>query len=162
MKAASGQASVECAFLLPILLLCLLALLQPACLLYGSIVSHEAAHEACRLLSTLPHDRSTQAIEAAVKRRLSAVPSVPILHVGGPEAWEVELVGNELAEEQWVVIEHRVRPLPLLGSLSAWAGLLDQEGCLVQRYEVQQQTHPDWRHEIRSGEDPWSWIQYWH
>ena len=48
----SGQATVEAAFLIPVLLVALLLLMQPGILLYDRLVMNAAASEACRLLAT--------------------------------------------------------------------------------------------------------------
>ncbi len=52
----AGQATVEAAFLVPVLFIVLLLLLQPGILLYDRIVMQGAAAQGCRLLAT-----STQA-----------------------------------------------------------------------------------------------------
>lgn len=48
----SGQATVEAAFLLPVLFVWLLLLMQPGILLYDRLVMQAAASEGCRLLAT--------------------------------------------------------------------------------------------------------------
>ena len=48
----SGQATVEAAFLLPVLFVGLLLLMQPGILLYDRLVMQAAASEGCRLLAT--------------------------------------------------------------------------------------------------------------
>lgn len=57
LKYDSGQAAVECAFLIPVVLLLLLFLIQPGIILYNHTVMKAAASEGCRLLSTKPMPR---------------------------------------------------------------------------------------------------------
>ena len=79
----SGQATVEAAFLIPVLLVALLLLMQPGILLYDRLVMNAAASEACRLLATKTDAAGDMAesCEAFVRRRLGAVPPVSCFHV---------------------------------------------------------------------------------
>ena len=58
-----GQSTVEAAFLLPVFLLVLGLLLQPAIILYDRCVMQSAAAEACRLVAT------TSGMDGASQRR---------------------------------------------------------------------------------------------
>ena len=73
----SGQATVEAAFLLPVLFVGLLLLMQPGILLYDRLVMQAAASEGCRLLATKTAAAGDMAesCEAFVRHRLGAIPS---------------------------------------------------------------------------------------
>ncbi len=49
-----GQATVEAAFAVPVLMVLVLVLVQPGIILYDRIVMEGAAAAGCRLLATLP------------------------------------------------------------------------------------------------------------
>ena len=71
-----GQATVEGAFLIPVILLMLMMLVQPGILLYDRMVMSEAASEGCRLIATWPASESNDACEGYIRRRLGSVPHV--------------------------------------------------------------------------------------
>ena len=48
----SGQATVEAAFLIPVIFIVMMVLLQPGIILYDRMVMNHAAAEACRMLAT--------------------------------------------------------------------------------------------------------------
>ena len=79
----SGQATVEAAFLLPVLFVGLLLLMQPGILLYDRLVMQAAASEGCRLLATKTAAAGDMAesCEAFVRHRLGAIPPVSCFHV---------------------------------------------------------------------------------
>lgn len=52
-----GQSCVEAAFLLPVLLVFLLLLLQPALMLYHALILENTCQEACRVLATCSNDQ---------------------------------------------------------------------------------------------------------
>lgn len=76
-----GQATVEAAFLIPVLFTVLLLSVQPGMVLYDRIVMQAAASDACRLaaVKTDAVGDSSQAVEAFVRHRLGAIPPVPLL-----------------------------------------------------------------------------------
>lgn len=159
-----GQATVEAAFLIPVLFVVLLVLMQPAMVLYDRMVMAAAATDACRLLATKTDaaGESAQAIEAFVRHRLGAVPPVDCFHVHEGEcSWRIDAEGDERSERVRVSIENKVRPLPLLDGASALLGLLDEEGMLTVKVEAERKTQPDWVREADVGPDPQGWIGAW-
>ena len=141
-----GQATVEAALLIPVVMVCIALLVQPACLLYTRAVMEAAAAEACRLVSTTPSTVGTadQAYRAYVLRRLSAVPDADLFHRGGREGWRITMEGATASHGASVTIETSVRPLPVLGVLPALLGKTDGNGDIVVRVEVVTTTRADW------------------
>lgn len=70
-----GQATVEGAFLIPLIFLLLLMMLQPGILLFDRTVMKSAAAEACRMLATCETQEDRTACEEALRRRLGSYPS---------------------------------------------------------------------------------------
>lgn len=148
-----GQATVEAAACLPVAMLLLAMLLQPAFLLYTRAVMQQAAAEAARVLATRSGEGATddEACRAFALRRLAAVPNVAAFHVGGEEGWEVALDGDGSSGEVTVEIEGRLRPLPLVGILAQMLG--DAEGDeVVLHVSVSEDTRAGW---LKGGYSDW-------
>lgn len=147
---ALGQASVEAAAFIPVIMLLLALLLQPAFLLYTRSVMQQAAAEGVRVLATreVGGAGDDAACEAYVKRRLRAVPDVAAFHTG---EWEVELSGDSMSREVRVGVEGRLRPLPLLGVLAQMLGEPDGDEVVL-RVEVTGGARPDW---LEGGYGEW-------
>jgi hypothetical protein len=159
---SSGQATVEAAILIPVLLLMLLILTQPAILLYNRIVMENAAAQSCRLLSTRSDvgAYSADKYRGYVQRRLAAIPPVDIFHVHqGANSWDIVMEGNESSGEVTVRITNKVRPLPLLGWAEGLLGLLDGQGYLTQTVEATMPTQPAWV--WQNGTGPTDWTTRW-
>ena len=152
-----GQATVEAALTLPVLLMCMALLVQPACVLYTRAVMHAAAAEACRLIATPPSSASVadQAYCAYVLRRLAAVPDVSVFHLGGEEGWDITLERSASGHEACVTIQTSVQPLPFLGAATPLFGQGDGSGNVVMRVEVKTTIRPDW---LEGNYATWSWI----
>lgn len=152
-----GQASVEAAFMLPILMLLLALLLQPAFLLYTRSVMQQAAAEGARVLMTYEgsSEFSEEACRAYVARRLEAVPNIAAFHVGGSDSWTIETSGGASSEKVSVVVEGLLRPLPLVGITASMLGEV-QGDEVVLRVEVEQSARPSWLENNYS-----SWISEW-
>ncbi|MGN0075945.1 MAG: TadE family protein [Parafannyhessea sp.] len=151
MASDDGQATVEAAVMLPSLMLTLALLVQPACIFFTRTVMRSAAAEGVRVVST-DYDGDLGDCREFVLRRLSAVPDVPLFHVGGREDWSVNLArrGNRASVE---IVGH-VRPLPLLGvALSAFSEH-DGDG-LVLRVSVTETVRPSW---LRGSYGEWQRI----
>lgn len=148
----SGQASVEAALLLPVLMVCLALLVQPMCLLYTRCVMQSAAAEGCRLLATATGDTDDAACEQYVHRRLSAVPQVDVFLAGD---WQVELQGNAESDEVGVQIVGHARPLPLVGVVAALLGPVDQAGNVELKVSVTRCARPGW---VEGGYSDWTSI----
>lgn len=139
-----GQATIEAAFALPILMLLILLLLQPGVMLYDRIVMQGAAMEGCRLLAT-SSDGSSGTCEDYLRRRLSAIPQVDFFHVhSGGCTWRINMSGNEDAASTSVSISTEVKPLPLIGLGAGFLGLTNGNGNLTIEVEASAQTQPSW------------------
>ena len=148
----SGQASVEAALLLPVLMVCLALLVQPMCLLYTRCVMQSAAAEGCRLLATATGDTDDAACEQYVRRRLLAVPQTDVFLAGD---WQVELQGNAESDEVGVQIVGHARPLPLVGVVAALLGPVDQAGNVELKVSVTRCARPGW---VEGGYSDWTSI----
>ncbi len=138
-----GQATVEAAFALPILMVLALLLVQPGIVLYDRIAMQSAAAEGCRLLATAGGD--AQMCEDFIRRRLSAVPQADIFHVHSSGcSWDIALDGDDGSGTARVSITNQVQPLPLLGAGAGLLGLTNAAGNLEVRVECEQQVQPDW------------------
>lgn len=146
----SGQASVEAALLLPVLMLCLALLTQPMCLLYTRAVMQSAAAEGCRVLATSQYGAAQDGeLEQYVRRRLEAVPQADIFRSGD---WDIELSGDATSAEVKVGITGHVRPLPLVGVVAAMLGPLDASGNVELKVEVSRPARPSW---VEGGYHAW-------
>lgn len=146
-QAKSGQATVEAAYLIPILLLLVLLLIQPMILLYNRMVMENAAAEGCRLLATASSQGaySNEKYEGYIKRRLASIPPVDIFHVHAEGCtWEVSLEGDESSGEVSVHITNAVKPLPLIGWGANLLNMTDAKGNFVQEVRVTMPTQPSW------------------
>ena len=152
-----GQATVEAAFAIPVLMVLMLLLLQPGIVLYDRIVMQGAAAEGCRLLATTTSSNAGTN-EDYVRRRLSAVPQIDQFHVHSTGcSWRIELSGDERSSEVSVKIATEVKPLPLLDVAMALMGLTNASGNLVVEVEATARTQPDWIDGSVEGRDPQAW-----
>lgn len=149
----SGQATVEAALLVPVVLVLVALLVQPACALYTRSVMASTAGELARLLAT--SRGSEEDVRDYAERRLAAVPDVSVFHEGGPGAWEVSWEGPGEDGRVHVAVEGRVRPLPLLGAIVAALGP-GADGCVTLRAETTADVRPDW-----IGGSYEEWITIW-
>jgi hypothetical protein len=156
-----GQTTIEAAYLIPILLLLLLMLVQPAILLYNRMVMENAAAEACRLMSTATTQGaySSDKYEGYVKRRLAAIPPLTIFHAHvGASTWDIELNGDEGSAQVSVRIVNKLKPLPLLGWGERLLGMCDSDGYLTQEVLVTMPTQPQWALQ-NGGPSPQDWVR---
>ena len=162
-REASGQASVEAAFLIPLLLLTLLLLIQPAILLYTYLVMQSAAAEACRIVSTETLlEQNADAVERYTMRRLAAVPQQDNFHVHEPAcSWDITYQGNDTTATVSVQITNQVRPLPLFDFGFAALGLLNEQGDLQLSVSHQLRTKSEWVMNNEWGIDPQRWVERW-
>lgn len=153
-----GQATVEAAFAIPVLMLLMLLLLQPGIILYDRIVMSHAAAEGCRLLATAANV-DFDVCEDYIKRRLSAVPQVDQFHLHSSGcSYEIELAGVEESEVVSVRISTKLKPLPLLDAGMALVGMLDSSGALSVSVESSAQAQPTWVGSSSDGRDPGKWV----
>lgn len=160
----SGQATVEAAFLIPVLCCVLLLLLQPSIYLYDRMVMQAAASDACRLLATKTSAAGdmTDAARAFVQHRLGAVPQTSIFHVHeGACSWDIQLEGDESWGGVSVTITNELRPLPLIDAAGALLGFTNASGNLHIEVSCSQATQPSWVQNSPLGMSPGAWIGAW-
>lgn len=160
----SGQASVEAAFLIPVIFLGLLLLLQPGILLYDRVVMQAAAVDGCRMLVTCSDAQGLPdpVLKERVIRHLGAIPSQDCFHChSGGCSWKVSLQGQENASEVKVVIAQQVKPLPLLDVSCSLIGLLNDQGNFDLSVEQRMPTQPEWVAGSEYGSDPGAWVGQW-
>lgn len=147
----SGQASVEAAFMLPVLFFLMLLLMQPIIILYTKTMMASAAQETCRVVST-DFDASFDDCRQFAKRRLRAIPSLSLFHVGGDDSWDIQITRSK--NKSVVEISSHAKALPLVG-MSAWgvAGM-DDEGIIL-KVKAAQSTQPSW---VKGGYRDWQKI----
>lgn len=159
-RSCSGQATVEAAFLIPLILLLLMLLMQPGIILYDRMVMQGAAAEGCRMLATRTASDDSAAYEAAIRRHLGAVPQQDNFHVHAAGcSWEIVLRGDEGSGEVAVSIEGQMRPLPLFDFGMAALGLTNEAGAFVQRVEVRMPAYGAWIGASDEGLNPSAWVQ---
>lgn len=147
-----GQATVEAAVLLPSLMLLFALLLQPVCLSYTRAIMRDAAGECARAAATAYGGDVTDC-EAFARRRLRAVPEVPLFHVGGEADWDIQI--NRTSSHVDVSIVGHARPLPLMGAMAALVLGSDASGVVL-RVSLAQDTRASW-----VGGDYGSWQKVW-
>ena len=157
----SGQATVEAALALPLIMVLLLLLLQPAIVLYDRMVMRAAAVEGCRVLATMPVEQQSRCREY-VLRRLGAVPPQSLFHEHGATcSWDVAMEGGEQASTAAVTITNKIKPLPLIGAAAYAAGVLDDQGYFTISVREECEVQPAWAAEGLGAEAPSGWIGAW-
>lgn len=157
-----GQATVEGAFLIPIIMLLLLLLIQPSIILYDRVVMQAAAAEGCRLLATRSDafGASLENYEDYIRRRLGSIPQQENFHMHEQGcSWVITLEGDEHTERVTVRIEHNIKLLPLFDFGAQALGLTNQQGAFTQRVEISQQVRNEWVANSADGIDPRAWIE---
>ena len=161
LKKEQAQSTVEAAYLIPILLLVLLILIQPSIILYDRMVMQAAASEGCRMLCTKTNINgdTTQACEAYILRRLGSIPPVDIFHVhDGGCSWNIEMSGDETAEEVLVSLSNKITLLPLIGTAGDLSGITDANGFFTIETSVSMPTQPEWLGNSELGYDSQAWL----
>lgn len=154
----SGQATVEAAFLIPVLFTVVLMLVQPGIVLYDRMVMQAAASDACRMMSTSTgaYGMGEESHEAIVKRHLGAVPQQELFHVhDGGCSWQVELSGDESSGQVEARISNRIRLLPLIDAACRFTGIADDAGCMTIEVVQRARTQPQWALDAGSGPSGW-------
>ena len=148
-----GQSTVEAAVLLPVAMVVLALLLQPAMLLYTRAVMSGVAAEGARLATTATQDEMGSLVDGYVRRRLKAVPDIACFHAGGADAWEVEVESDGARVR--VSVRGHARPLPLVGVTAGLVGQMDGGDVLLSA-EVERGMRSEW-----VGGDYDDWIASW-
>lgn len=163
-KKEQGQATIEAAVMLPVFFLVLLLMLQPGILLYDRLVMEGAASEACRLLATKTDafGQMDDGCQVFVRRRLGAIPPLPIFHVHEPAcSWDISLIGSERESEVDIRIAHEVRPLPLFDAGARVMGLTNDRGNYEIVVERCLPAYAPWVIEAADALEPNSWVGAW-
>lgn len=148
-----GQATVEAAILLPVVMVVLALLLQPAMLLYTRVVMSGAAAEGARLATTASHDEVESLVDGYVRRRLRAVPDAACFHEGGSDAWDISVTQD--GSRVCVVIGGHARPLPLVGVTAGLVGQMEG-GRVCLSTKVERDMCAEW-----VGGDYDDWVEVW-
>ena len=148
-----GQATVEAAVLLPVVMIVLALLLQPAMLLYTRAVMSGAAAEGARLATTSSSDEMESLVDGYVRRRLRAVPDVACFHEGGGDAWDIDV--RQDGGRVRIAVRGRARPLPLVGVTAGLVGQMDG-GSVILSAEVERDMRAEW-----VGGDYDDWVATW-
>ena len=146
LRTNEGQATVEAAFLIPVLFVCLLLLIQPGIILYDRMVMNDAAAEGCRLLATKctegPMDEGVY--EDIVKRHLGAIPQQELFHIhDGDCSYRIHFEGDEHSQNVIVEIENEIELLPIFDAVGALTGLAP-DGRYRIRVHQEAITKPSW------------------
>lgn len=158
--AEQGQALVEGAFLIPVLLLLLMLLIQPGILLYNYLVMKGAAAEGCRLIATSSAGQAgTGSYEASIKRHLGAVPQQENFHVHAAGCtWRIEFEGDEQSDQVRVTIKNEVKPLPLFDFGAQVLGMTNAAGNFIQEATATRAVYSSWVYASEDGADPNGWV----
>lgn len=153
-----GQATVEAAFALPVLLVLVLLLLQPGIVLYDRVVMEGAAAEGCRLLAT-SSGADGQTNDDYIRRRLGAIPELDLFHVHSSGcSWDIQLEGDEASDAVTVRLATELKPLPLIDCAMQAFGMANESGNFVVQVESTQRTQPDWVANAVEGRAPSGWV----
>jgi hypothetical protein len=164
LRSRRGQATVEGAFVIPVIFLLLLLLMQPGIVLYDRLVMQAAAAEGCRMLATRSSvsGASPRAYEEAIRRHLGAIPQQENFHRHRDGcSWRIELEGDEGSEQVTVRITGSLRMLPLLDMGGVLLGLGDGAGNIEVRAEETAATQDGWVAESEFGLSPSEWVGKW-
>lgn len=142
----AGQATVEAAFLIPVLFVVMLMLIEPGIILYDRMVMDGAAAEACRLLATkcTAGGFDEDDYRAVIARHLGAIPQQDLFHIhGGDCTYDVRMTGDESAGTVAVEIDNEIRLLPLFDAAGALTGIAP-DGRYKISVRQQASTKPTW------------------
>lgn len=162
IRSTKGQATVEAAFLIPVMFVLLLLLIQPGILLYNHMVMQAAASEGCRLLATKTDIAgvSEEKCRSFILRRLGSIPPQENFHIHkGGCSWEIELQGDESSETVQVTIRNQVKLLPLFDFMGSLLRLYGESGAFEQEVQISMITQPSWVSESEFGINPQAWVE---
>lgn len=157
-----GQATIEAAFLIPVIFLLLLLLLEPSILLYDRMVMNGAAADGCRLIATsgMSDGVSEAQLKDAILRHLGSIPQQDLFHVhDGGCTWDIQLSGSETSQYVSVSIKTKVKPLPIVDFGSTLLGLTDGSGYLTQHVRVEMRAKDAWVMANRLGMSADAWVR---
>ena len=153
-----GQASVEAAFLIPVLFAVLMLLIQPGIILYDRMVMNYAAADGCRLLatSTTESGLDQDKCKDLIRRHLGAIPQHDLFHRhGGSCTYRIETQGDDSAGQVSVRISNELRLLPLFANIGSALGAAPG-GYIDIQVEQHASTRPHWLE--GNSADPGTWV----
>lgn len=159
-----GQATLEAAFLIPVILVCLLLVIQPGILLYDRMVMESAAAEGCRMLATRTTSQQADDVqyENFIRHRLGSIPEHESFHLHDSVcSWDIKLNGSETTSTVSVTITNKLHLLPLFDFGAQVAGLLDESGAFPLSVTVEMPTQPDWVTNQILGMNQRGWVDQW-
>lgn len=159
-----AQATVEAAYLIPVVFILLLLLIQPGIVLYNHMVMRAAASEGCRLLATKTDvvGLSAEKCEAYILRRLGSIPPQDNFHIHHDRcSWEIELLGDETSEYVQVNIKNKMKFLPFFDATGSLLGITEGSGIYTQEVIEKMPTQALWVTESEYGLNPQAWIEKW-
>lgn len=112
------------------------------------------SHTAAELIRVMATTTDEGVVREYGLRRLSAVPEMPLFHVGDRDDWVIDIAGAG-TDHITVAITGHVRPLPITGAFVRALGAEDETG-LVLHCEASESVQADWV----SGSYG-SWMQMW-
>ncbi len=143
IRGCSGQSTVEAAFLIPVFMVLMLLLIQPAIVCYDLIIMKSASAQACRLVSE-SGSSGTSGVDDFIRRRLSAIPQADSFHVhSGNCSYEIDIEGVNQPSAT-VTIKNKLKPLPLIDLTLKSLGATTQDGCLQLTATSTQTSQPSW------------------
>lgn len=155
LKNTEAQATVEAAIMIPAIFLLLLLLIQPGIYLYDLCVMNEAASETCRVLSTSSEAEKAKICESFARRRLSAIPQQDNFHMHSSGcSYDISYEGSQDSNEVSVTIKNQLKPLPLVGFITNFVGLLNENKCLEIEARASQVSRPTWVNNSPQGSHP--------
>ncbi len=138
-RSEMGQASIEAAFILPVVLLIIGLTIQPMLYLYTKAMMQEACLEGVRYATTQDKD---ELLVRYVRRRLESIPPMEIFHSGGQGEWDIEVVRSE--RSIYIAVGSIMKPIPVLGNPSLLV-LPSKEGGLYVEANATCDLSPSWR-----------------
>ena len=109
-----------------------------------------ACAEGLRVATT---SSDTELIESYIKRRLKAIPEIPLFHKGGDEDWNISIDKKE--NNVLIEITGHVAAMPPIGWCLFLAGQTDNQG-IVLHSSLSASTYPDWIEGSYAD-----WIAFW-
>lgn len=149
-KQKSGQASVEAALILPVILMIIALIVEPVCLLYTKTVMDGACAEGLRVATTTS---DIELIESYIRRRLKAIPEVPLFHKGGEKDWNISIEKKD--KNASIEITGHAAAMPPIGWCLFLVGQVDGQGIVLKSI-LSVNTYPDWIEGSYAD-----WIAFW-
>ena len=144
------QASVEAAFLVPVLMVLCALLVQPVILMYTKQVMEGACGDGVRLYAGGASEADTRAF---MERRLKAVPDLDVFHVGGREGWAIACRRDE--NQVFIKVTGHVRLIPVVGIPAGLFYVTDSQGVRLEA-ERRADMYPPW---VEGNYE--QWLQVW-